>query len=86
MSAVMNDDTAVMRRRARVTATFSRRSPPSSFKGPERVAHAAVGGLGVAHGEDDGVAFVSLDAFEVLDEEPLGVVFVEEVVEVRAVA
>ena len=86
MSAAVNDETAVIRRRARVTATFSRRSPPSCVQRAEAVDHLAVGALAVADGEDDRVAFVALDALEVLDEEPLGLVLVEELVEVGAVA
>lgn len=38
------------------------------------------------HREDDRVALIALDTLEVLDEEPLGVRLVEEVVEVGAVA
>jgi hypothetical protein len=37
-SADVNDETTVMRLRARVIATFSRRSPPSQLRGPKLAA------------------------------------------------
>src|SRR4051812_18066005 len=52
----------------------------------EAIDHLAVCPFAVANSEDDRVAFIALDALEVLDEEPLRLALVEELVEVRAVA
>ena len=81
MSRLVNEATSVSRVLARVTATLRRRSPPSLQERAEPVEQPAVGVLAVADREDDRVAFVALDALQVLDEEPLLARLVEEVAE-----
>ena len=77
-SAAVNEETTVIRRRARVIATLRRRSPPSMLSGPKRWSTRPCGRLAVADREDDRVALVALHALEVLDEEPLVRGVVEE--------
>jgi hypothetical protein len=78
MSREENEDTSVIRFLARVTATLRRRSPPSVQQRPEPVDEVAAVILAVADRQDDRVALIALDAFQVLDEEPLVPALVEE--------
>jgi hypothetical protein len=55
--------------------------PALGEQGPEPVDKVAAGVLAVADGQDDGVAFVALDALQVLDEEPFLAVLVDELSE-----
>ena len=52
-------------------------------KGPETVGQVAARVLAVADRQDDGVAFVPLDTLEVLDEEPLFLLLIKELRELR---
>ena len=60
-------------RRARVIATFSRRSPPTRFSGPKFSGSRPRSFGGEAGGEEDDVALVALHVLQVLDEQALAV-------------
>ena len=68
-----------MASRERVTATLSRRSSPPLLRGAE--AHAVPTGLliqSVGHAENDSIAFITLNVFQILHEEWLGTILAEE--------
>jgi len=72
MSAGEKDATAVTRLFARVTATLSRRLACLAVsQRPEVKTKRSSPVLSVPKGQDDCVALVTLNSFEVLNEEPL---------------
>ena len=68
-----NEEKTTTWRRARVIATFSRRSPPARFSGPKFSGSVAGRVGGEAGGEEDDVPLVALHVLQVLHEQALAV-------------